>query len=213
MAKMFWEDVNQANERLANTYVMYGDDIYHIDRCENASGTPSAYAADPIHGNYRFISLEDDAWHNFHKLPPMGYVNVMSYGFPMAVLLTRLPERSRSHGIKANRVSVAHLAGGAIAGSPINFVHIVNDSGYRDNIRGAYPTARQILDNLDEGQSAAFHPSYAISKDDFGIFRLFRKHLMVGVIEDSSVRYTKVTDCYREELEQTESFNIREVNE
>jgi hypothetical protein len=208
--KMFWEDVQQAQDRLSGTYVLHGDKVVFVERCENRDRLPSARCLDTIASSTAWYPLTDEAFHDFHKLPPLGYVNITRTGYPHAVLLQRLPERSRSHGLKTNRISVSGLVGPGLAPSAYNYDHIVVDKGYGMAIRGEYPTAKEILDNLDEDTSAAFSPSYAISRDSFGILRLFRKQLMIGVIDEEVVKFARTTDCYREELQQTTTFDIRE---
>lgn len=210
--KMFWEDVQQANERLAGTYVLYGDEAKYIAECASRDGTPKARVINMRTAKEDWVDLADEKFHDFHKLPPMGYVNLISLGYPQAALLTRIPERSRLHGIRANRVAVAFLNGPTLSNGGLGFEQIVVDKGYYDAIVKSYPTARQILENLEERESAAFSPSYAISKDDFSVFRLWRRNLLIGIINEEVVSFAKTTECYREELDQTETFNIPVMN-
>lgn len=210
--KMFWEDVQQANERLAGTYILYGDAVRYVASCETRDGIPSARLQDMRTGNQEWRDLSDENFHSFHKLPPMGYVNLVSLGYPQAALLTRHPERSRLHGIRSNRVAVAFLNGPALGNGGYGYEQVATDFGYDDAIKRDFPTAKQIIENLDEKQSAAFSPSYAISKDEFSVFRLWRRNLLIGIVNEDSVSFTRETSCYKEELEQTESFDIPVLN-
>lgn len=206
--KMFWEDVAQANERLAGTYILYGDDVRYVGECGTREGTPSGRLHDMRTGRSEWVDLADEKFHDFHKLPPMGYVNLISLGYPQAALLTRIPERSRLHGIRANRVAVAFLNGAALGNGGYGYEQIVVDKGYDSAVVKEFPTAKQIIENLDEKQSAAFSPRYAISKDEFSVFRLWRRNLLIGIINEESVSFAKTTSCYKEELDQTETFDI-----
>jgi hypothetical protein len=210
--KMFWEDVAQASERLVGTYILYGNQVYYVGSVDIKDRVPSARLTDMATGGTTWKDLADEGFHDFHKLPPLGYVNLVNTGYPQAALLTRIPERSRLHGLRANRIAVAFVSGASVGPAPINYENIVVDKGYQLSIDKQFPSAKQILENIDERQSAAFSPSYAISKDEFGVFRLWRRNLLVAIINEENVSFSKTTDCYREELDQTETFDIPVLN-
>lgn len=209
--KMFWEDVAQAVDRLTGTYVMYGDDAVYVDRVEARPDGPSARISFPGGGS-AWKLLTDDAFHDFHKLPPMGYVNVVGAGKPMAVLLTRYPERSRSHGIKSGKVAVADLTDKGLVGSRIfDFASVVRDKGYSYRIAGIYPSISEIVEKLEEGCSAAFDSKYAVVKDSFGLLRLFRRNAPVGLLNENGLHLSKTAMFYREEISELDNFNLNVI--
>lgn len=211
MGKMFWEDIQQASERLNGTYILYGDKVVIVDRCDIRDGNPSALVVYPKgEKSSEWLALDDPKFHDFHRLPPMGYVNVFYFGEPRAVYLERLPERSRAHGLKNGRIAVYELLeSGPKNSSKLDFSRVVSDDGYAMTTEGVYPTAREIIDNLPAKCSAALSPTYAISRDAFGAFRLYRRQILVGVIMEDVVKFSRTTDCYREELTGMERFNIK----
>lgn len=209
MDKMFWESVEQANERLSGTYIMYGDKPYYVEGTSTREAGPSARLSDLETGKTTWKVLTDEAFHNFHRLPPLGFVNIVSRGAPVAVYMARIPERSRAHGLKDNRVAVHELGPNGMArGTGMFFSRVAQDKGYTWRVANIYPTAQEIMDKLPENCSTAFSPQYAILKDSSGLFRLFRKTELIGLITDRGLRLSPKTVCYREELEETEAFNI-----
>ena len=209
---MFWEDIHQAAERLPNSYILYGDDVVSVVRCETRKEGPSAQVYFMKDGREEWKSLDDPLFHDFHRLPPLGFVNVVSLGKPTAILLTRLPERSRIHGLKNSRVKCEELTpAGLMKSSKTDYSRITTDKGYSWRIANSYPTASEIMEKLPDGCSAAFSPTYGISKDSFGISRLFRRGLAVGIIHENGLRLTKQTAAYREELEESAMFNIDNI--
>lgn len=210
MDKMFWEDTNQANERLQGTYVLHNNRVVYVERCDDRAEGPSARVLISRAGKQSWIPLADKGFNDFHKLPPLGYVNVFYYGEPRAVYLERMPERSRAHGLKNARVSVEDLGEAGFKPSRLDYSYIVSsDEGYEARLAGEYPTAKEIIANLTSGCSAAFSPVYAIVRDSFGTARLYRRRLLVGAITNDIVQFTRTTDCYREELAGIERFDIR----
>lgn len=205
---MFWEDSRQADERLTGTYVMYGDKPVMIDRVSNDSAVIVPADGSPS----KTVRLDDPLFYDFHKLPPLGYVNVVGTGTPLAVLLTRVPERSRSHGLKSGRVTIEELLQAGMMKSPrFNLNGVLSDKGYSHRIAGIYPKVSEILDKLPEGCSVAFSPKYAVCLDGFGLFRLFRRNRQIGLVTPNGLRLSESTACFREDLQAEPSFDINAI--
>lgn len=209
---MFWEDVVQAGERLTGTYIMYGDEPVKVQAVESRAEGPSATIENVKTGSRTRKLLSDPKFHDFHKLPPLGYINLIGFKKPVAVYTKRIPERSRSHGLRDNRVTVSLLDQNGLGTTfGINLASVLSDDGYKHRVEGFYPTAEEIVENLPEDCSAAFSPTYAIYKDAYGLFRLFRREGMVGLISHRGLRLTRETACYQEELIELENFNIETI--
>lgn len=206
---MFWEDINQANERLQGTYVLHGERVLYVDRAEDNGNGPILRCSPIGKTSMESISLADPLWNDFHTLPPMGYMNYIGDGIPRAVHMARRPERSRSHGIRSAAVVVTDLRGtGPVPSSNKDFSIVAIDKGYKYRVSGIFPTVSEILEGLVEESSAAFSPTFAICKDSFGLFRLYRKLALIGLISNKGIRLSPSTICYREEVEETKGFDL-----
>lgn len=209
--KMFWEDIQQASERLTGTYVMYGDDPAYVERVETRDDGPSARLLFP-NDTAVWKLLADEAFNDFHKLPPLGYVNVVGYGRPMAVLMARIPERSRSHGLKDNRIAVHDLTDkGLVSSHTFSLTSVLRDKGYKYRISNIYPTVSEIIEKLPDGCSAAFDSKYAVVKDSFGLLRLYRRNAAIGLLDTAGIRLNRLSVFYREEIQELDNFNLNVI--
>lgn len=213
----FWESVEQARERLESSYLMYGNDPVYTHRIENRGGIPSANITSStpgseIRGDGLWKDLADPAFHSFHKLPPLGYVNLRNIGQPTAAFLYRRPEVSRAHGLRNGRIDVGGPYGTIYRRSEVyDFSGILSNLGYRDRLEGTYPTASEIVEKLPNGASAAFSPTFAVSRDAFGNRYLWRRQTLVGTLSEGVTLLRPDTRCYAEELSELPAHDIQNV--
>lgn len=204
MDDIFWENIEQARDRLIGTYILHGDTPVCV---ESISATGTCTVSDPFELGLKEFPLSDPQFHRFHKLPSMGFVNLVGFKRPLAVFLKRIPERSRSHGIKPGKVTVLGLTAGDFRRSEgINYNAVLSDKGYKECIKGNFPNPKEICDFLSYGESAAFSSKYAILRDTFGMFWLFRGDKRIGLLLDQKLSLSKTTECFAEELKEIPDF-------
>lgn len=200
-----WADAEQASSRLRETFVLYGDDVFYVSRIEpNANGGLSARGHFPLSKKNATYPLEDENFHGFRKLPPLGWSNLVGADKPMAVYMRRIPARSNGHGLKNSRVSVYGMekdGWGPSRGYDYNTV--TADQGYKEMMSGIFPTPSEIMENLRVPSVVAFSRLYAIRRNQLGEFTLYRRGDFVGSLSSGEITIGKGSEWCREELEET----------
>lgn len=77
---MFWENQEQANDRLNNTLVNFEGSPVFIEEITDNGRTIEAFvrkANDP--GLIVSVDLEDEGWNDFRSLPCVGLINTPSF--------------------------------------------------------------------------------------------------------------------------------------
>ncbi len=208
--KMFWEDVQQARDRLEGSWILYDNQPVSVSSVGQRDEGPSAQCLCPKTGKVTWRLLTDPAFGDFHRLPPLGYVNLVRPGKPTAVYLTRVPDRSRLHGLRSNKVTLHELTPmGLVACSgkyPLEVIFA--DRGYDYRVADVYPDATEVIEKLPEGCSAAIDSRYAIAKDSFGLCRLYRRQACVGLLNENGLRLSRNSEFYKEEISEIPAFNV-----
>lgn len=192
---MFWHNLDQARQRLAGAVVLYdGKPV----RFGNIDGR-ECDVRDIETGKMKTISLEDPAFDDFRRLPPMGFVNVPNSLF----LLRRAPIRSQSHGLIRSNVTVFYPnSRGSFTREGVNYDYLVEKYGqhYALRCQKGHPVFADAVKFLKEDQPVAFADKYALISIK-GQAILFREEERIGAVEDGTVFLKKPYLCYREDLQ------------
>ena len=201
----FWEDRDNARERIQGSYIMYDDDIVYVEAVDTYESKLSAKVLDPAakgsNARYRWIPLDDPGFKMFRELPLVGWVNVALRGRPCAFYLRRTPRRQRMHGLSANSIFVLEFRGGSLVKSgDYGCASVFGDDAYKLCLQGKYPSLEMVLDRLPAGMSCAINNKYVIYHDDGGLKWLFRNEERIGMISGMSLVLLKGASCYQDEL-------------
>ncbi len=213
----FWTDERQAGERLSGTFVTRGDKVVHIRHIAGLN----AMFTDPLGRNeLQAEALNSPLWHNFRKLPPLGWRNVATGGlgrktFVGAVYLRRRAIRGRSHGYNSTNVNLYSFfdePGRVLAERNLSLGHVYGDDLNDDPDH--YPKFVEAFDLLQAGGSAALSRKFAIAKDNDNLTWLFRKRERVALIPDNgTILVLKSMKFYTDDLRDNAQILPVEIKE
>jgi len=211
IADRFWVDDQQANERLADTFIMKADEVVLVSAVENGS----VYYRPLPNGPQDRYPLDSPVWNRFRTLPPLGWLNVTVKGFVGAVYLRRKAIRSRQHGLSANNVNIFSFYGnnGILAADRITGMGSIYGCGlYRDPDQ--YSSFRETFEVLELDSSAALSAKFALYKDEGGLTWLYRKRRRIGFMADANTLFLLRSEkYYREDVEAHKNILPIEVRE
>ena len=205
-----WVDSAQAIDRLQGTYILYGNDPVYVHEIRGDSILIKNFRT----GTEHTVSLGDPLFHEYRKLPPMGWMNVRGRDAPSAVFLKRIPIRGRRHGLTTDGVVVQDVSNNTLVrSSSMNIGHALKNKGYLDLLDGHYPSLEETLEKTPKGCTVAFSRKFAIYKDYGGLSFLYRNAEQVGLVSKDTLYTFPDTDFYKEELTEQKAFslNIKEL--
>jgi hypothetical protein len=185
----FWTDAQQADERLSGTFVLRDNKVVYIRMIDGLN----ALFTDPVgRAPLQAEPLNSPLWHNFRKLPPLGWRNVAVKNVARkpivgAIYLRRRAIRGRSHGYNANNVNLYSFfeePGRVTAERNLALGHVYGDELNDDP--NHYPRFEEAYDLLRAGTSAALSNKFALNKDSDNLTWLFRKRERVGLVTDAN---------------------------
>lgn len=207
--KFKWADIVQAQERIQGTYLMYGEDVAYVEEVRSSSAIIQLMH----NGERKTVKLEDDNWHDYRRLPPCGWVNVLNTAAPRCVLLSRIPARVRRHGLCNDVASFKEIADNVVSKSrDWNLSSIFSNPGYLGLLSNDYPDISEILEKLPRRASTAMSRKFAVYKDAGGVSWLYRKTEQIGFISRSSLNVFPDTSFYKDEiLEIAPTLSIKDL--
>lgn len=212
-----WEGSDQANDRLQGTYIRFGDSIAYVRECSGDRNNLVVYYTIVGVGGGKNVSssADDPRWHDFRLMPPLGWVNVETLGYPHAVLINRRTVRTRRHGINGDSVSLYSIQPGVGLAQErsINLGNVYESQGAAQAVLGEFPTVSEIIERLPNGCSAAASPLLCVAKDSSGLSKVYRKDEELGYITKGGL-YILPKFMYRvDELREEPNFDISEIKE
>lgn len=227
---IFWTDYVQAQERLANTVILYDNNPVYVEGC--APGDPGAMDNPDIpRAQIRDLGvlkastkssrkiLNSPKFERFRRLPNLGWCNMVANPKTGPLFLSRRPVAgSRLHGLaNANtRVENFVLNGDAffLDGGGYNLMNVVYDQGFTDMHHGRYPTLGAVLANIKENSGIAYSLDFCVWRDTVGIRWLFHKTNKIGIFTgvDTLNLFTKFA-YLRETIMQDEAFTLNNIRE
>lgn len=202
---MFWHDLQQANQRLNASVVMFGDKPVRFGSIEGRE----VRVKDLETGLNFVVNLEDKGFDNFRNLPRLGFVNVPGRLY----WLTRVPTRSATHGHTRNNVLTFHLEQGQMYRSDVSYEHLIGHYGkyYVDSVKGNFPNWREALTHVQKTQPIAIHHEFALVKGNDGGTQLWKNKRHVGNVTEKGIYLGPASLYLREELQQR--LGIQEIME
>ncbi len=225
----FWTDIEQAQERLTGSVVLYDGQpvvIQEITRGDpdpekNRHGTPKARILEcgkPNADTSRKI-LSSAKFNQFRDMPNLGWFNPAGYPAVGACFCTRRTVTTRTHGlINTNTIvsSFNHNGGETTLqdGQQFQFSNIYHDKGWLDAHNGKFPSLDAILVNIAENSAIAYSRRYAVLRDGIGIRWLYRNKDRVGLFAgvDTLMLLTKFV-YLREEIMGDDGFTLNNIRD
>lgn len=213
MTPFFWEDATQAQERLQGSTILYKDVPVYVEMVSGRKGDVIAAVAIPADPKLHEISLSDEGFHLFRKLPVLGWFN--HHGTSRALYLDRQSTRSRTHGYTDNNVRVGNLEDDAteLFFRNYRFSTASRDEGYVDSNQGKYPNLVEVLSVIRTGSTIAVSPKFAIHRDKAGLRWLFHGMNRVGVFADTETLLLMGRFSFMKEEIEESSLNISSIRE
>lgn len=202
MPSSFWTDLNQANQRLNSSVVMFRDTPTYI---RDVGGDGAHCYLLPKQENI-VIRLNDEGWNDYRNLPRLGWVNLYDRGH--AVFMERRPRRNSTHGLCNQNV---HCYQSTDNGPFVNarpFTDYIFDQGFADATAGKFDDMREVLSYLKEGSIVGISNNYAVGRDQIGIPYLMHRMKKIGVIIEDSIRLPDSVSYLREELMAEEALKF-----
>lgn len=218
---IFWTGIDQANERLLNTVVMYEDRPCFIQ--EILSGRH--FDDGKIRASVRLYGqegreetrklLSSPKFKRFKNLPSLGWVNLEDQG--EAVFIMRNARRTRSHGLSSNNVVVMDLQKKSAdfkRSKLMNFASVYQDVGYYRACNNIYPSLDKILAMIDEKQVIAYSSKFAVQRDNLGFRWLLRDTERIGLFTGANtLNIINKFSFYREEIMEDPLFTLENIKE
>lgn len=186
----FWEDLDQASQRLRNSIVPYDGLPCHISEVRpHTDGIPRAIlqmlplsAAQPI----KTKSLASPKFKRFRESVPLGFINCFFGGkIRTCSFLERQTNRTVVHGLNNGNVRAYRFYENGSFENEYNFMNYVNDPSFVDMAIGNYPSLRESFDNLVDGSTVAIHRKYALAKYANKV-TLYRERRVIGPVPDGN---------------------------
>lgn len=199
-----WADAAQAEERLLNTFVLYGNSPLYV------TVTSSKLVKGELSRSLEGVTKEitDPLFFNFRKLPPLGWVNLLDRPSPKAVFLRRIPTVSRRHGYTTENVVIREIRNNSAERAEESLSSVFTNRGYHDGMDNNFPTALEILEKAPKGTAVAFSRKFAIAKDNAGLSYLYRNLDQVGLISKDALYVFPDTVCFRDEIQESNMFPL-----
>jgi len=197
---MFWENLAQANQRLAGCVVNYAG---HPVRFPSAIDSRTLAVTKVVDSSSLLVSLDSEDFNNFRDVPRLGFMNLPG----SLVLLRRMPVRNQVHGLSRSNTEILeyHKTRGFIR-SEYNFDRLLANYGkYFDAMAtGNYPDLSEAYEYSNRNQPLAITSKYAICCQDDGLKRLYRMSRPIGVVTDrNTIHLTSLTKFWQEDLQET----------
>lgn len=196
---MFWENLAQANQRLAGSVVNYdGSPV----RFPAAIDSRSLTVTNIVDGSAMSVSLDSERFNNFRDIPKLGFMNLPG----SLILIRRMPVRGQVHGLSRSNTEILeyHKTRGFIR-SEHGFDRVLSNYGkyFSAMATGNYPNLQEAYEFSNRNQPLAMTQKYAICCQDDGLKRLYRLHRPIGVVTDrTTVRLSTGTRFWLEDVQQ-----------
>lgn len=217
----FWTDLDQAQQRLNNSVVLYDDQPVYIEEIRGGyeDNVPRAFINPCDDQSVRKSKmLNSPKFKKFRELPKLGWMNSVNPKVD-AVYLSRRTSTTRVHGLNAENVIVqnfqktpgvnAKLAGGVYTFRNFNF-----DKGFCDAHNNVFPSLEKILDKIPENAAIAYSRLFAVVRDNDGIRWLYRGPEKVGIFTGVDTLNLLSKHAYlREEIMEDKAFTLNTIRE
>jgi hypothetical protein len=210
----FWEDSQQASERLTGSVVLYGTSPALVERI--LPSRDEQIFADvrifPVGATTR-LNLADPLFHHFRNLPRLGWSNNISQG--RALYLERRVVRTTRHGFTGENTTVLAVdRSGETFSRDIRLESFVSDPGFSDANNGVFPSLADTLTNIRIGDTIAISNNLAVFRDNNGIRWLYKDTSKVGLFTDnSSILLMSRFSFLKEELIEAPTLPIENISE
>ena len=209
-----WQNMEQANARLSNTYVMYdGAPHYLYSLYERDIGDITGKIkpiGDGHSGRAVTVPLSDPKFNNFKEMLGTTFFNYEYGGKLFCHLVRRNPANVMRKGLSANNCRIECLGMGlSTRGVQLIFEMLATVEGLREAYLGMFPMAKDFLEAAKESESVAISQHLAIVfSGTCGYKYLFDSSGdCLGCFHNDSTLALKKTCGYRkEELERLETL-------
>lgn len=223
MTDYFWTDVEQAQQRLGGSVVLYDGQPVYIDRVErHEDGHPRAELRDCASRGETIPrkKLNSPKFKKFRELPNLGWCNP-SEGVSKggALFCARRAVATRTHGISNSSIVVSNISyneNGSLSPQVGNysFTNLMFNKGWVDAHNNEFPTLDSILNKIQPRTAIAFSRQFAVIRDADGVRWLFRDLQRVGIFTGADTLCLISRYAYlREEIMAEEKFTLNTIRE
>lgn len=213
---IFWTDVQQAQERLVATVILYDGSPYFVVSAENgADGKPRLYLMEC--GNETNLTrkvMDSPKFKRFRELPQIGWMNYDKG--TSAHFFERGARRSRQHGLSDSNISHWGLTHGTITNltSRRDLSEVMHDKGFIHMVKDEYPTLTSILAKIVDNTAIAYSRRYCVYRDVDGVRWLYRNTDRIGLFTGANtLNLLSKHSFYREEIMADEKFTLDKIQE
>ena len=207
---LFWENSQQAGERLNGTVVLLGDLPVQIQRVQPSADDLSIADILLPSGEVIQRNLADEAFHRFRKLPPLGWTNYRD----TAVFLRRRIRRTTRHGLNNDNVVTYHgsTGGDLLPVASPNLMRVFTDKGFEDSCKGSFPTMEEALSRLRQDRFIALSNDTAIGKGQ-DTYLYYKDRVCGKVLDANTLQLAKRVSYLRESLQMNPQLADKEIVE
>ncbi len=218
MTEYFWTDLEQAQQRLTNSVVLYdGQPVLIAQVEEGDDGIPRGqlYTLPDLKTTVR-KKLNSPKFKRFRELPPLGWIN--HHGRGQAVYAARRAVNGRVHGVSAGNTLISIVNQAAIhpvlqAGA-MSFNTLIGDKGFVDGHNNDFPNLKEILGRIKPSTAVAFARTFCVIADMDGVRWLYRGPDRVGIFAEPDVLSLPRKFSYlREEIMAEKLFILNSIRE
>lgn len=216
----FWEDLNQAQERIYHTHILYDKKPAFVREIVDDGAVPRLRldTFDNKGVPYReLVRMDDPKFGKFRNLPLRGWFNSTATGKCEAVYLARNAKRSRTHGLTYNNTVAYTFKNGAELSPSRDYnsnVYMSHSSYCEAHEEDGYPKLEDILLTIREGSAIAYSPTFCVYRCEDGVRWLYRKRNRIGMFigADTLSLFPKL-GFYREEIMSDKRFTLNNIQE
>ena len=218
----FWTDLDQAQQRLQHSIVLYDGQPVYIDRVEaHEDGVPRGLIREiGDDGATSRKKLNSPKFNRFRSMPNLGWVNpaagVSRYG---ALYLTRRAVTTRTHGLSVNNVLVENprfdeTGYVGMQGGNYSFANLMFNKGFLDSHNNSFPSLESILQQIQNKSAIAFSRKLCVIRDGDGLRWLFHNKTRIGVFTGvDALSLISRYNYLREEIMAEPLFTLNTIRE
>lgn len=197
-----FENVEQANFRLANSLIEYENKLYWVNEIRDgfADGIPRIYMWNPMDENRKTVRKQLNS-PRFNRFRPfqMGFLNYFEDGAKNCMFTSRQTARRNRQGLTKDTFA-AHTVDGQQKNLDLRICS--GRESFAEMVNGIYPSFDEAVDALTPNSAVAFDRNYAVRMDPTGLVTLYRKKERIGLIrkDTKEVYLFQLKQYYREEM-------------
>lgn len=216
----FWSDIEQAQQRLAGSVVLYDDKPVYIDRVERHDDGHPRGLLRFIDGPEEFVRKKLNSPHfgRFREMPRLGWFNPASGTVKGgALFMARRATAGQKHGLVSNNITVKNFGYNEVCRlqtGNYSFSSVIFNKGWVNAHNNEFPALDAILQQIAENSAIAFSRKFCVVRDSDGLRWLYHNDTRVGVFTGAdTLSIISRYNYLREEIMAEKSFTLNTIRE